>query len=261
MDPTTEQHNIGDVSSFYDALSTEYDLMTGFQNRFARERPFFRMFVDRYQISTAVDAGCGTGFHSLLLAQLGVTVTAVDISPEMLTKVSAHAKELSLPVETVRTRFEDLSQSITVPVDAVFSLGNALAHVLSVEDLLTVLKNFHSILKPNGILFLQVLNYDRIMKVKERIQNTKQVAQKTFVRFYDYSESSLVFNILEIDRSKGVPEEKLISVPLRPTRSKEVTALVERSGFKEIRTYGGISLQDFLSEQSQDLVVIAKKTE
>ncbi|MGB2869964.1 MAG: class I SAM-dependent methyltransferase [Bacteroidota bacterium] len=261
MDPMTDQHNLSDVSSFYDALSAEYDLMTGFDNRFIRERPFFRMFVDRYQISTAVDAGCGTGFHSLLLAQLGVSVTAVDISGEMLAKVAAHAKELSLPVKTIRARFEDLSADLTGLVDAVFSLGNSLAHILSAENLLSVLKNFHAILKPGGALFLQVLNYDRIMKVKERIQNTKQIESKTFVRFYDYNEGSVVFNILEIDKSKGLPEEKLISVSLRPVSSKDLIDLLEKSGFRDIQVYGGISLQGFLPEQSQDLVVIAKKPE
>jgi ubiquinone/menaquinone biosynthesis C-methylase UbiE len=69
------------VAKFYDALAPDYDTMTGFQKRFVHEKPFFRLLVEKYKIRTVLDAGCGTGFHSLLLAQLGVQVTAIDVSP------------------------------------------------------------------------------------------------------------------------------------------------------------------------------------
>jgi hypothetical protein len=51
---------------FYDELDADYDEMTGFERRFSHERPFFRMLIERYNVSTALDAGCGTGFQSLL---------------------------------------------------------------------------------------------------------------------------------------------------------------------------------------------------
>ncbi len=79
MVPMTERSPMREVASFYDWLAPDYDLMTGFEKRFAHEEPFFRILLGRQTITTAVDAGCGTGFHSLLLAQLGVSVTAVDV--------------------------------------------------------------------------------------------------------------------------------------------------------------------------------------
>ena len=54
--------------------------MTEFHKRFSNEQAVFNTIVEQYQLRTVLDAGCGTGFHSLILASLGVEVTAVDVS-------------------------------------------------------------------------------------------------------------------------------------------------------------------------------------
>lgn len=262
MDPMTDIPAMNNpVTEFYDSLSADYDLMTGFEKRFIQERPFFRMFVDKYQIASALDAGCGTGFHSLLLAQMGVAVTAVDISQKMLEKVNEHARELSLSVTTLRADFQELSAAMGAQVDAVFSLGNSLAHLHTSGELLAALRNFNAVLKPNGMLFLQTLNYDRIMEAKEKIQNTKEIGSKTFVRSYDYTNDGIVFHIKATDRSSAVEREKDISVPLRPLKSKELVDVLAKAGFADVRLYGGVSLQEFHPEESKDLVVLARKPE
>ena len=104
MAPMTEapHHNSAEsVSHFYDALAEDYDAMTDLSERFHRERPAFQLLVDRYGIRSAADAGTGTGFHALLLAELGVDITAVDISARMADRLRAHARDRALPVRVV----------------------------------------------------------------------------------------------------------------------------------------------------------------
>jgi SAM-dependent methyltransferase len=48
--------------------------------------------------------GAGTGFLSLALARLGYEVTALDVSPRMLTKLDAAARRQRLTVRTVEGR-------------------------------------------------------------------------------------------------------------------------------------------------------------
>ncbi|HTX64125.1 MAG TPA: class I SAM-dependent methyltransferase, partial [Acidimicrobiales bacterium] len=48
-----------------------------------------------------LDAGAGTGFLSLVAAQLGHRVTALDLSPGMLERLRARAAGAGLDVETV----------------------------------------------------------------------------------------------------------------------------------------------------------------
>jgi ubiquinone/menaquinone biosynthesis C-methylase UbiE len=76
--------NDQDPKQFYDSFADEYDEMTGLESRFSKEEPIFQSLLKKYHIEKALDAGCGTGFHSILLAQLGLQVTATDISEHML---------------------------------------------------------------------------------------------------------------------------------------------------------------------------------
>lgn len=55
-----------------------------------------------------LDVGCGPGFFSMLLAQLGHHVTAVDCSPGMLEKARENFHEMGLEVSTVQADVERL---------------------------------------------------------------------------------------------------------------------------------------------------------
>lgn len=261
MVPTTKPDPSisGVVRDFYDSLAPDYDEMTSFDRRFVQEKPFFRMLVERHRIGSALDAGCGTGFHSLLLAQLGVRVIAVDLSPEMLTRVRAHARQMEIDLNVVKAEFRELASVVQKPVDAVFSMGNSLAHLTSSDELFEALKNFAALLKPGGILFLQNLNYHRILSQRERIQSIKECGTKTYVRFYDFLDPLLSFNILTIDRQEGGAKQTLQSIPLRPVLKKELIPLLHEAGFNELTWYGGISMEEFKQDTSKDLVVLARK--
>jgi 2-polyprenyl-3-methyl-5-hydroxy-6-metoxy-1,4-benzoquinol methylase len=248
------------VAAFYDSLAPDYDQMTTFEKRFVHEKPFFRLLVEKFNIKSAVDAGCGTGFHSLLLAQLGVKVTAVDISHEMLDRLQAHATEMNLSVKILRSNFQELHNSITNSNDAVFCLGNSLAHILSEKELSDSLHSFAKVLKPDGILFIQNLNYDRILAQQDRIQSVKESEGKIFVRFYDYGENSIHFNILTLEKRHDTIVPSLKTVKLNPLRQADMRRLLSDAGYPEIKFFGGISMDEFNPDTSKDLVVLAKKS-
>lgn len=247
------------VADFYDDLAADYDAMTGFERRFVIERPFFRLLVERYGITTALDAGCGTGFHALLLARLGVSTTAVDLSPRMIEKVAAHARELQLHVTAVRSDFQTLPEVLHTTFDAVFCLGNTLAHLLDETDLRSTFDSFFKLLKPGGTLFLQILNYERILTHQERVQSVKEVGDTIFVRFYDFEPDLLRFNLLKLKKCGDTLEQSLHSVRLNPIRHATLALLLPACGFADVSSYGAITLEEYTPEKSHDLVVIATK--
>ncbi len=263
MVPTTDTVPGGhdSVSEFYDWLAPDYDRMTGFDKRFAHERPFFRLLVERHGIRTAIDAGSGTGFHSLLLAQLGVDVTAVDVSRKMLSKLRDHATALNVPVRVLEASFDQLPGKVKRPVDAVFCLGNTLPHLLTGGALDQALRSFSAVLRTDGVLFLQILNYDRILHNRERVQSVKESDGELFVRFYDYEDEILRFNILRLRKEKESFRHELKGVVLRPLKVGELTVALTEAGFSGIRTFGGVTLEPFTLEGSRDLVVLGFKGE
>jgi len=242
---------------FYDSLADEYDEMTGLEGRFSKERSIFQSLVKKYNLETALDAGCGTGFHSILLAQFGLHVTATDISEQMLQQAKRNAEHMNVQVDTIQTSFQCLNESVHNKFDAVFCLGNTLPHILEVEELFLSFKRFRELLNSGGRIFLQLLNYDRILNIRERILNVKEVNDKIFVRFYDYEDESIVFNILTIQKSDGKMEHSLNSVRLFPWRSADIIRTLINAGCKNVQLFGSMSLDAFDELSSKDLVIIA----
>ncbi len=202
------------ITAFYDSLASDYDSMIDFEQRFLKEKSVVNSLVTRYNIRTAIDAGCGTGFHSLMLAWLGVKVTAVDVSTEMILRLKEHAQEMNLRIETIVSDFQGLNENVHQKVDAIFCLGNTLPHLLSRDELLHALKNFRLLLNEHGVLIIQLLNYHQIMKKQERIQNVKERDGKTFIRFYDFLDDAVGFNILTLERKENRVEQHLQTTQL-----------------------------------------------
>jgi SAM-dependent methyltransferase len=247
------------VGEFYDRLAPSYDEMTGFERRFLREKPFFQLLVERHGIKKALDAGCGSGFHSLLLSQLGVQVTAIDASKEMVRLTREHARVLGLSLTVVSGSFHDLTKIVSGPFDAAFVMGNSLAHLLSSAELKKSLQNFASLLAPHGILFTQNLNYERILRDRQRVQSSKEEGTKTFVRVYDYDEDGILFSILTLEKESGALKQKIETIRLRPVLRTDLVDLLSGLGFEEISVFGGITMEPFDPMTSKDLVILAKK--
>lgn len=245
--------------AFYDSIAPEYDAMTNFQKRFVQEKPFFNLLVQKYGIKSALDAGAGTGFHSLLLAQLGVKVTSVDSSAEMLKRARAHAREMDLDIATYRADFRNLQKEVPGTFDAVISMGNSLAHLLSAGELRTALRNFLLKLNAGGMLFLQMLNYERILARRESIQSVKESDGMTFIRYYDFRGALVNFNILRLEKKNGIIEHALHSTLLRPVTKNEILSLLADAGFVKMKIAGSISMDEFQPMKSKDLVVLARK--
>jgi glycine/sarcosine N-methyltransferase len=249
------------AESFYDRLAGMYDAMTDFDARQMKEEPAYRRLVDLHKIRKALDAGCGTGFHSLLLSRLGVEVTATDVSAEMVERVRHHVREAGLAVTTVQSDFRALASRVAATFDAVFCLGNSLPHLLAEEDLANALKNFHALLRPGGVVIIQIVNYERILAGRERVLNVRTSGGATYVRFYDYDLPGglLRFNILTLDEKRGRGSHVLDSILLRPWIRGEVDAHLTRCGFTDATAYGSVALSPYDPVTSPDLVLLARR--
>jgi ubiquinone/menaquinone biosynthesis C-methylase UbiE len=121
--------------------------------------------------ATALEVGCGTGYFTLNLLQLGVIAraTASDISPGMLTQLQTNAAALGLTVETRAGDAEHLAFG-----DETFDLvfGHAVLHHL--PDLDQAFREFFRVLRPGGTLVFmgEPSRYgDRLARIPKRGAN------------------------------------------------------------------------------------------
>lgn len=77
-------------------------------------------FVERYQPTTVLDAGCGTGRVAIELARRGVEVVGVDVSASML----ATAQRLAPELAWVHADLADHELDLDRRFDAVVLAGN-----------------------------------------------------------------------------------------------------------------------------------------
>ena len=106
---------------------------------------------NKLHYSTVLDLGCGVGRHSLLFAQHGFNVTALDLSESGLHILSISARKLKLSIETVLADVTSLPLK-DASYDAVLAY-HSMYHVDS-EGMLHAINEVHRILKSNGEAFL-----------------------------------------------------------------------------------------------------------
>ncbi len=157
-----------DAREFYDELGSDYDLMVSWEERLRREEAFFRKVFDAHGVRAVLDAACGTGMHAVSFARWGLAVSAADLSPAMAGKAAENARRAGVAVDARAAAFGSLSATFGGGFDAVTCLGNSLPHLLDDESLHAALRDMAAVLRPGGVLVVQNLNYDRILKERRR---------------------------------------------------------------------------------------------
>jgi ubiquinone/menaquinone biosynthesis C-methylase UbiE len=248
-----------DAMQFYEDLADDYDLMTSFDERQETVRETISLLVEQYGIKSAVDAGCGSGLYSIIMAQLGLQVVGADISGALLKRAKENAKKLKANPKFILASFQNLKDELEDKYDAVFCLGNSIPHLLTRQELDESLLSFFTILKKGGMAIIELLNYDRVLEDKERVVGVRNVGDRIFVRFYDFFEDHIQFNIVRTIVSEKDAQSTLHSTTLNPYRIEEIGDSLRKGGFCHIDFFGSLGLAPYDVRTSTNLVAVAKK--
>lgn len=255
----------------YDKLAPVYDHFVNWESRLSFEMPLILNLLSSlgtppYE-TKVIDTACGTGQHAIALAEAGFLSYGADLSPEMVSIAKMHADASDQLVNFKTRGFGSTSKAFTkdLPFDATLCLGNSLPHVNDEVELKIALQDFFELLRPGGLLLLQMRNFDRVMSRHLRWMDPQ--SEKTdqhewlFLRFYDFeSDKRIQFNVIAMVRHKNLPWSlNLTSTPLTPILKDQLVELLLETGFDAIHTLGSLMGEPFDPEASADLVVIAKK--
>jgi ubiquinone/menaquinone biosynthesis C-methylase UbiE len=154
--PTATPEHIKDVNTrYHDAAAEEYDAKWGIDFGDTGQEQVRLKLVKALggskgrSFGDGLEIGSGTGYFSLNLLQLGAIerLTATDISPGMLKRLSNTAAALGLEVDTVATEAEHLPFE-DESFDLVF--GHAILH--HIPDLERAFSEFRRVLRPGGVI-------------------------------------------------------------------------------------------------------------
>ena len=244
--------------SFYERIATFYDTMTGFTDRVRRDEPIFLSLITDYGIRTALDVGAGTGLHSILLAKLGVAVTAVDISPAMVDALHRNARMFNVSITALTMRMDSLLPQMTGSFDGLFCLGNTIPHLQTHEMLRRSLSEFLRVLRPGGTLVLQLLNFDMLDAGSALPTFSRTEGGVTFERAYERTATGVRLTVTI--RRQGSAEPQSASINLKAFSSRILMTALARTGFRHAALYGDLARRRFDPAISKDVVIVAHKS-
>ena len=245
-----------DNKDFYNNLAASYDEMIPFKAALERKRISLKGILN-LKMKTAADLGCGTGVDSIALSQLGLKVTGFDLSAEMLKIAEVNAVRSDVKINFHNRAVNKIPASFHSKFDLVLSLGNTFANIPKNVFDKSIEKCFN-LLNEEGKLIIQILNYEKILKNKNRIVNINEGDDEFFVRFYDFKKNRLFFNVLAFNKfhTKG---NITITTELFPYSKNDFEQSLLKAGFTKIEFSSTLAGDKFDPDVSRDLFVKAFK--
>jgi SAM-dependent methyltransferase/predicted enzyme related to lactoylglutathione lyase len=252
---------------FYHSFAEQYDAMTSDKSRWRTERHFLSGLLAEHGWQRILDAGCGTGGEAITLAGLGVEVVGVDATFSLLEVARQKAGGAGANVDWFHDDIRVLKHPALTKFDAVFCRGNTLPHLLKYDDLRAAFRSFHRVTRPGGNLVVGWLNYHCILDLRERLVGARVCDDHLFVRFYDFHEDRLTFNLLMVATDlktsliSGKADVSWHSTALTPWTLQQVEPVLVDTGWSVVARWGGIDKQPFDSDKSTDILLVCRSVE
>ena len=221
----------------YEILSAYYDRFTD-DVGYADWADFFeRLFArEEMQPKLVLDLACGTGSLTRILADRGYEMIGVDASPEMLMQAMQNTMDCAPRPLFLNQRMEELDLYGTV--DVCLCCLDSVNYVTEPEVLQKAFERVHLFLEPKTGLFVFDINTpDKFARMDGNSYVRED--EDVFCVWQAAVEDGLCayqFDIFERDgdawtRAQETHEERIYTV-------EQLTAMLEKAGFSEIKTYG-----------------------
>lgn len=244
------------TDEFFDQAAGFYDEMIQFAAALKRRREQLAGVLPAERKNIA-DLGCGSGLDAVAAALAGHTVTCFDLSQNMLEQAKRNGEENGVHLKTVQSDIKHISSAFHNSFDFVISSGNTLA-LLEKDSVGAVMRKIYSLLTHGSTAVVQLLNFDRILQTKERILAITKHGEQHYIRSYDFHTAHIDFNILRFNGTTP-NERELITTKLYPHTKAELVKKAESAGFKSIKVFGGLQMQEYKPDQSNDICLVLKK--
>jgi cyclopropane fatty-acyl-phospholipid synthase-like methyltransferase len=180
-----------------------------------------------------IEIGAATGNLTDLLMSKSTNVIGLDLDEGLLNV----AKKKYPSYQFVHKNMLEINQMGT-HFDKVICLGNTLVHLPNRDLVQEFFNAVYGSLNKDGYLITQIINYDRILEDNINHLSTIDNQHIKFKRNYVLHDDYLDFNTELLIKSSDQMIEN--SIPLLTLRREEIRQMLIKSGFTNIKFYGGL---------------------
>lgn len=182
------------VREHYDNfLARYYSWMSGdYEAKVQENIDFFR----KHQIlpdlnRQAIDLGCGSGFQSIALAELGFEVLSVDLSTMLLEELNIHRG--SRKITTVLADMLDFDAHCG-EIEVITCMGDTLTHLPSLDQVIDLFRKAYIQLQPGGSFCLTFRDMSMELKGLDRIIPVQSDENTIMTCFLEYKDERVRVN-------------------------------------------------------------------
>ncbi len=201
-----------------------------------------------------LDLACGPGRHAVEFAQVGFSVTGVDMSPYLLGLARDKAKELGVQVEWVQDDMRSFSRENEY--DLVVNLFSSFGYFATPDDDAQVLGNVYKSLKSGGIFIMDLIGKELLARVfqptlSSELEDGRVLVQRQKI-INDWEQVENQWILLQGENNRK------FSFKMRLYSARELRTLLLQSGFQNVTVFGGLEGSAYDSTAGR-LVLVAGK--
>lgn len=213
--------------------------------------------------ASILDAPCGIGRHAIHLARMGYHVAGLDLSPLYVERANHYREKLGVE-DRLELRIGDLRavrQSFDGRTfDAAINMWQSLGYWDDETDV-SILKQMHELTTPTGLLVVDVLNRDNLVKYMTpfgltRFEDATEQHEHRRLNF-DTSHLELFWEFYARER-EDLKHRSTAKVRFRVYALHELRALMHSAGWRPMEEVGSFGL-DPVSPEKKRLIVVAAK--
>ena len=241
------------------------DLYAAEHETWADDLPLYLHLAERAG-GPILDLACGTARVGRALAAAGFEVRGLDASAALLAIADQRAKDHGLEIELERGDMRRLPPH--VEFNAVFCALDSFLHLTSTEDQLDTLEGVQGVLRPGGILALDVFNptldrlaaWDGVLRTQGSFRDSNGTAVTHLVSWeVDPGEQRIdTLHVYDALGADGRVTRRIARFPLRYVHRFELELALRCAGFGQVETYGSETL-DAYDGAGDRLIVVATK--
>lgn len=203
-------------------------------------------------ISSVLDLACGAGRHSILFAQKGFSVTAVDLSENLLKVGKEKSKELGLNINFLPADLRDFK--LEDQFNLVISLFTSFGYFITDEENFNIFTIAYKHLLSNGYFAFDYFNSNYLRN------NLNRYNVETVDHFQIAQKRGIVDGrvIKEINIT-GPDKKKRFFESVKLYDSCQIIEELEKTGFEIEKVFGDYYGEPFDENSSNRLIIIAKK--